>query len=127
MLQVPMFGMENNPDSLEGRRRAYATAYGYTPFEIEYELDQITEVIGHVPHIDPHEWPQLLAMIPDGEVVLEFWSGVVPYARMWVTTHNRTESLEKASEFEKGALWILEDVRKVSPMKQTQSTRRSKK
>jgi len=109
VLQVPVFGMENNPDSLKGRRRGYAIAYGYA----SWEWEDVTEVIGHVPHVEAHHRWELLEMVvvSEGRLELEFGSGIVPYSRMWVKAENAEHALALATEFEKGSIWLLEKVR----------------
>jgi len=110
VLQVPVFGMENNPDSLKGRRRGYAIAYGYA----SWEWEDVTEVIGHVPHVDAHEEWELQEMVRwsgGSRLELEFGSGIVPYSRLWVRSNSWQEALALAVEFEKGSIWLLEKVR----------------
>lgn len=110
MLQVPIFGMENNPDSLIGRRKGYCIAYGYDPSEWE----TVTEVIGHVPNIPAHSPGFVVELLLPYDfsrvVTLEFWSSVVPYSRMWVKVKTYSDALDKVLEFECGNLWRLERV-----------------
>jgi hypothetical protein len=105
MLQVPMFGMENNPESLKGRRRGFAIAYGY-PSE---SWPEVTELIGHVPYVPATDIVGIEGI--DSEwVEVELYSSVVPYCRAWVKV--RTERVvDECREYERGNLWTVNAIR----------------
>lgn len=105
MIQVPIFGMEHNPDSLAARRRAFADWYGYNPEEAE----KVTEVIGWVPSTKP--FPKAnKPLTPGKRITLVFGSAVVPWARQQVKMATE-EAVAFAEDQCRSGLWYLEQVR----------------
>ena len=104
MIHVPMFGMENNDSSLQARRRAFLTSYGY---DVSTDLDEFTEVVGHIPTLErvypsPLEYPLFENYGPRAKLTL--FSTITPYTTAWVTV--ATGDLEREYvEYERGDLW----------------------
>jgi hypothetical protein len=119
MIQVPIHGMENNADSLVGRRKAFLKAYGYGPEEVA-DYENLTELIGHVPGLSVHTPERLWQMIADAhiqhggcsKVRLTLFSTVTPYTTAWVTVPTMSAGLE-AQDYEQSGLWFVSKVEPV--------------
>lgn len=109
MIQVPVFGMEHNPESLSARCAAMAAFYGY---RADQWGDHV-EVIGYVPSppVTSARF-ELESLINGGapKVEMIFCSAVVPYARYRARLPHG-EALSYLDNEEWGGLWYLESVK----------------
>ena len=113
-LQVPVLGMEHNPESLIARSETMAWFYGYDRSDHEAEC----EILGHVPSPHPSALSaaQLMAeelaelartASPDAKVRLRFRSEIVPWAACGIHVPVR-EALAHVVELSRGGLYTLE-------------------